>query len=165
MRAEKKYLIDEVTGHLKKSDYVILTNFTKMTVADAAELRKRLAPEKAEFHVVKNSSFRVAAKAFGLPEVDKSLSGQTAVIVGGKNPAGVAKVLKNYIKDKQKLEVKVGMLDKKVFSSGELDKLAELPSFEVLRSMFLGLLTMQAAAFVRVLDAKVKKEQPAAPAA
>lgn len=165
MRAEKKYLIDEVTGHLKKSDYVILTNFTKLTVADAAELRKRLAPEKAEFHVVKNSSFRVAAKAFGLPDVDKSLSGQTAVVVGGKNPAGVAKVLKKYIQDKQKLEVKVGMLDKKVFSAGELDKLAELPSFEVLRSMFLGLLTMQGAAFVRVLDAKIKKEQPAAPAA
>src|ERR1035437_8093125 len=138
MRAEKKYLIDEVTGHLKKSDYVILTNFTKLTVADAAELRKRLAPENAEFHVMKNSSFRVAAKAFGLPEVDKSLSGQTAVVVGGKNPAGVAKVLKKYIQDKQKLEVKVGMLDKKVFSAAELDKLAELPSFEVLRSMFLG---------------------------
>ena len=165
MRAEKQYLISEVETHLKKSDYVILTNFTKLTVADAAELRKRLAPEKAEFHVVKNSSFRVAAKAFGLPEVDKSLSGQTAVVVGGKNPAGVAKVLKKYIQDKQKLEVKVGMLDKKVFTAGELDKLAELPSFEVLRSMFLGLLTMQAAAFVRVLDAKVKKGQPAAPAA
>jgi len=165
MRAEKKYLIDEVTGHLKKSDYVILTNFTKLTVADAAELRKRLSPEKAEFHVVKNSSFRVAAKAFGLPEVDKSLSGQTAVVVGGKNPAGVAKVLKKFIEDKQKLEVKVGVLDKKVFNAAELNKLAELPPFEVLRSMFLGLLTMQAAAFVRVLDAKVKKEQPAAPAA
>jgi len=165
MRAEKKYLIDEVTGHLKKSDYVILTNFTKLTVADAAELRKRLSPEKAEFHVVKNSSFRVAAKAFGLPEVDKSLSGQTAVVVGGKNPAGVAKILKQYIKDKQKLEVKVGLLDKKIFNTAELEKLAELPSFEVLRSMFLGLLTMQGAAFVRVLDAKIKKEQPAAPAA
>ena len=165
MRAEKKYLIDEVTGHLKKSDYVILTNFTKLTVADAAELRKRLAPEKAEFHVVKNSSFRVAAKAFGLPEVDKSLSGQTAVVVGGKNPAGVAKVLKKYIQDKQKLEVKVGMLDKKVISAADLDKLAELPSFEALRSMFLGLLTMQGAAFVRVLDARVKKAQSAAPAA
>jgi len=61
MRAEKQYLIDEVNGHLKKSEYVILANFTKMTVADTAELRKRLAVEKAEFHVVKNSSFRVAA--------------------------------------------------------------------------------------------------------
>ena len=100
MRAEKQYLIDEVSGHLKKSDYVILTNFTKLTVADAAELRKRLAPEKAEFHVVKNSSFRVAAKAMGLPDLDKSLAGQTAVVVGGKNPAGVAKALKKFIEEK-----------------------------------------------------------------
>jgi large subunit ribosomal protein L10 len=165
MRAEKKYLIDEVTGHLKKSDYVILTNFTKLTVSDAAELRKRLAPEKAEFHVVKNSSFRVAAKAMGLPDLEKSLSGQTAVVVGGKNPAGVAKVLKKYIEEKQKLEVKVGVLDKKLMTAGDLAKLADLPSFDALRSMLLGMLTMQGAAFVRVLDAKVKKEQPAAPAA
>lgn len=162
MRAEKKFLIDEVTTHLKKSDYVILTNFTKLTVADTAELRKRLAPEKAEFHVVKNSSFRVAAKAFGLPEVDQSLAGQTAVVVGGKNPAGVAKVLKKFVEEKQKLEVKVGILDKKVMTSAELAKLADLPSFEALRSMFLGMLTMQGAAFVRVLNEKVKKEQPAA---
>lgn len=162
MRAEKKFLIDEVTTHLKKSDYVILTNFTKLTVADTAELRKRLAPESAEFHVVKNSSFRVAAKAFGLPEVDKSLAGQTAVVVGGKNPAGVAKILKKFVEEKQKLEVKVGVLDNKVFNAAELSKLADLPSFDALRSMFLGLLTMQGAAFVRVLDAKVKKEQPAA---
>lgn len=163
MRAEKKFLIDEVTGHLQKSDYVILTNFTKLTVADTAELRRRLAPESAEFHVVKNSSFRVAAKAFGLPAVeDKLLTGQTAVVVGGKNPAGVAKVLKKFVEEKQKLEVKVGVLDRKVMSAAELAKLADLPSFEALRSMFLGLLTLQAAAFVRVLNEKVKKEQPAA---
>ncbi len=165
MRAEKKYLIDEVSGHLKKSDYVILTNFTKMTVAETAELRKRLAPESAEFHVVKNSSLRVAAKAFGLPEMEQSLSGQTAVVVGGKNPAGVAKALKKFIEEKQKLEVKVGVLDKKLMTAADLAKLADLPSFEALRSMLLGLFTMQGAAFVRVLDAKIKKEQPAAPAA
>ena len=165
MRAEKKYLIDEVSGHLKKSDYVILTNFTKLTVADAAELRKRLAPEKAEFHVVKNSSFRVAAKALGLPDLEGSLTGQTAVVVGGTNPAGVAKTLKKFIAEKQKLEVKVGVMEKKLMTAGDLAKLADLPSFEALRAMFLGLLTMQGAAFVRVLDARIKKEQPAAPAA
>ena len=162
MRAEKKYLISEVEGHLKKSDYVILTNFTKVTVSDTAELRKRLDVEKAEFHVVKNSSFRVAAKAFGLPEVDSVLSGPTAIIVGGNNPAGVAKVLKKFFDEKQKLEVKVGVLDKKVYSAKDLAIIADLPPFSALRSQFLGLLTSNAAAFVRVLDAKVKKEQPAA---
>lgn len=162
MRAEKKYLISEVEGHLKKSEYVILANFTKVTVADTAELRKRLETEKAEFHVVKNSSFRVAAKAFGLPEVDNVLSGPTAIIVGGKNPAGVAKVLKKFFDEKQKLEVKVGVLDKKVYSAKDLAIIADLPPFDSLRAQFLSLLTSNAAAFVRVLDAKVKKEQPAA---
>ncbi|HVU17751.1 MAG TPA: 50S ribosomal protein L10 [Candidatus Didemnitutus sp.] len=166
MRAEKKFLIDEVSGHLKKSDYVILTNFTKLTVSDTAELRKRLSPEKAEFHVVKNSSFRVAAKAFGLPEVEgKTLVGQTAIVVGGKNPAGVAKALKKFIQDKQKLEVKVGVLDKKLMSADDLSKLADLPSIEALRSQLLGMFMQTAGAFVRVLDARIKKEQPAAPAA
>src|SRR3954462_13948492 len=114
MRAEKQYLIAEVETHLKKSDYVILANFSKVTVADVADLRAKLSAEKAEFHVVKNSSLRVAAKALSLPEFEGSLAGPTAVIVGGKNPAGVAKILKKFFDDKQKLEIKVGVLDKKV---------------------------------------------------
>jgi large subunit ribosomal protein L10 len=162
MRAEKKYLISEVEGHLQKSDYVILANFTKVTVADTAELRKRLDAEKAEFHVVKNSSFRVAAKAFGLPEVDGVLTGPTAIIVGGKNPAGVAKILKKFFEEKQKLEVKVGVLDKKVVSAKDLNAIADLPPFDALRAQFLSLLTSNAGAFVRLLDAKVKKDQPEA---
>jgi large subunit ribosomal protein L10 len=165
MRAEKQYLISEVDTHLKKSDYVILANFTKVTVADVAELRKRLDAEKAEFHVVKNSSLRVAAKALGLPEFESALIGPTAVIVGGKNSAGVAKILKQFFKDKQKLEVKVGVMDRKIVSAADLSKIADLPPFEALRSQLLGLFMQNAAAFVRVLDARVKKEQPAAPAA
>jgi large subunit ribosomal protein L10 len=165
MRAEKNYLITEVETHLKKSDYVILTNFSKVTVADAAELRKRLDLEKAEFHVVKNSSLRVAAKTLGLPEFETALTGPTAVIVGGKNSAGVAKILKKFFDEKQKLEVKIGVIDKKVVTASDLSKIADLPSFEALRSQLLGLFTQNAASFVRVLDAKVKKEQPAAPAA
>jgi large subunit ribosomal protein L10 len=167
MRAEKNYLIAEVETHLKKSDYVILANFSQVSVADVSELRTRLSAENAEFHVVKNSSLRVAAKTLGLPEFESSLAGPTAVVVGGKNPAGVAKVLKKFFEDKKKLEVKVGVLDKKIVTAADLAKIADLPSFEALRSQLLGLFTQTAAAFVRVIDAKVKKESPeaAAPAA
>jgi large subunit ribosomal protein L10 len=165
MRAEKQYLISEVETHLKKSDYVILANFTKVTVAEVAELRKQLAAEKAEFHVVKNSSLRVAAKALGLPEFDASLAGPTAIVVGGTNSAGVAKILKKFFQEKQKLEIKVGVMEKKIITAADLSQIADLPSFDALRAQLLGLFTQNAAAFVRVLDAKVKKEQPAAPAA
>jgi len=162
MRAEKQFLVAEVESHLKKSDYVILTNFTGVTVSDVAELRADLRKENAEFHVVKNSSLRVAIKALGLPEVDASLNGPTAIVVGGQNSAGVAKIIKKFFETKQKLELKVGVMDKKLVSAAELSAIADLPPFDALRAQFLSLLTSNAAAFVRVLDAKVQKEQPAA---
>jgi len=153
MRAEKKYLIAEVESHLKKSDYVILANFTGITVADVADLREKLSSEKAEFHVVKNSSLRVAAKSLGLPDLDGALTGPTAVIVGGKNSAGVAKVLRQFFKDKQKLEVKAGVLSKKLITAADVGRLADMPSLEVLRSQLLGLLNQPASMFVRVINA------------
>jgi len=59
----------------------------------------------------------------------------------------------------------VGVLEKKLITAADLAKIADLPPFDVLRSQFLSLLTSNAAAFVRVLDARVRKEQPAEPAA
>ncbi|AWI09001.1 50S ribosomal protein L10 [Ereboglobus luteus] len=167
MRAEKQYLITEVETHLKKSDYVILANYTKVTVSDVAELRAKLRAENAEFHVVKNSSLKVAAKALGLPELgDDAFVGPTAILVGGENPAAVAKIIKQFFKEKQRLEIKTGIMEKKVVTADFLSQIADLPSLNELRSSFLSLLTSNAAAFVRVLDAKVKKDGgDAAPAA
>jgi large subunit ribosomal protein L10 len=165
MRAEKKYIIQEVESHLKKSDYVILVNYNTVTVSDVAALRAQLDAEKAEFHVVKNSALRVAAKALELPEFeDVHYTGPTAIIVGGSNPAGVAKIVKKFFEDKQKLEIKVGVMEKKVVTAEFLKTIAGLPSLNELRAKLLSLFTANAAAFVRVLDAKVKKEggQPAA---
>ncbi|HVU34316.1 MAG TPA: 50S ribosomal protein L10 [Opitutaceae bacterium] len=153
MRAEKQYLISEVESHLKKSDYVILANFTGVSVSDTADLRKKLAAEKAEFHVVKNSSLRVAAKSLGLPELDASLTGPTAVVVGGKNSPAVAKILKQFFKEKQKLQVKSGVLSNKAISAKDIDALADMPSMDSLRAQLLGLLNQPAGMFVRVINA------------
>jgi len=153
MRAEKKYLIDEVQTHLKKSDYVILANFNGVTVSDAAELRGKLAAEKAEYHVVKNSSLKVAAKSLGLPDLDSALLGPTAIVVGGRNSAGVAKILKQFFKERQKVEVKAAVLGKKLITSKDVERLAEMPSLETLRSQLLGLLNQPAGMLVRVINA------------
>ncbi|MGH7997246.1 MAG: 50S ribosomal protein L10, partial [Opitutaceae bacterium] len=99
----------------------------------------------------------------GLPDLDSALTGPTAIIVGGKNPFGVAKIIKKFFEETQKLEVKTGVVDRKPVTAKELSALADLPSFEVLRAQLLGLFTQHGAAFVRVLDARVKQqEKPAA---
>lgn len=152
MRSEKKYLIEEVARHLKKSDYFLITNYQKVTVADVAALRKKLAPEQAEFHVVKNSSLRVAAKEAGVTGFDSMLAGQTAIIVGGRNSSGVAKIVKKFFDDTQKLEIKGGVVAGKVFSSEDVIKLSELPTIEVLRAQLLALLNTPATSLVRVVN-------------
>jgi large subunit ribosomal protein L10 len=153
MRVEKKYLISEVEGHLKKSDYVILANFTGVTVADVADLRAKLAAENAEFHVVKNSSLRVAAEALGLPNIDEALAGPTAIIVGGKNSAGAAKVVTEFFKAKQKVEVKAAVLSNKLIKAKEVEALASLPPLDALRAQLLGLLNQPGTMTVRILNA------------
>lgn len=153
MRAEKQYLIAEVETHLKKSDYVILTNFNQATVSDVATLREQLAAENAEFHVVKNSSLRVAAQALGLPELDTALAGPTAIIVGGNNSPGVAKIVTAFFKTTQKVEVKAAVLGKSLLTADDVKALAELPSLDVLRAQLLGLLNQPGTMLVRVLNA------------
>lgn len=153
MRAEKKYLIEEVSRHLQKSDYVFLANFDKVTVSDVAKLRSRLKLEQAEFHVVKNSSLRVAAKEMNMPDIDGMLTGPTAIIVGGRNPAGVAKIVKKFFDETTKLEGKGGVLNKKTLKASEIEILASLPPLDVLRAQFLALLITPATSTVRVLNA------------
>jgi len=153
MRPEKKFLVDEVSKHLGKSDYVFLADYRKVTVADAAELRATLGAHKAEYHVVKNSILNVAARERKLPDFESTwLTGQTAIVVGGRNPSEVAKILTKYFKDKDKLVVKGGVLGKNRLSAADVVALSTLPSVEVLRAQLLGLLSTPATSLVRVLQ-------------
>jgi len=153
MRPEKQYLVDEVNTHLEKSDYVYLTNYETITVDEIAELRGSLAEHGAEFHVVKNTIFGVAAASKELPDLGEHLNGPTAIVVGGNNPSGVAKALGEFFKKKEKVEVKAGILDEKALSKEDIAALAKLPGLEVLRAQLLGLLTQPATGMVRVINA------------
>ena len=153
MRPEKQYLVDEVNIHLDKSDYVYLANYERITVEEIAELRASLSDHNAEFHVVKNSIFGVAAASKELPDLGEHLTGQTAIIVGGDNPSGVAKAIGEFFKKKNKVDLKAGILNDKALCREEIAMLAKLPSLEALRGQLLGLFTQPATGFVRVLNA------------
>lgn len=153
MRTEKKYLIESVGAQLDKSNYVYLTNYNRITVAETADLRSRLEKEGAEFHVVKNSIFNIAAKERNYPDLSEHLEGPVAIVVGGENPSGVAKVLQGYFKEKEKVELKGGVLEDRILTRDEIETLAKLPGMEVLRAQLLGLLNQPASMMVQVLAA------------
>ncbi len=153
MRAEKQYLVNEVSTHLGKSDFVFLTNFERITVAESRELRSRLSERGAEFHVVKNSVLDVAARDRNLPGLDTWLAGPTAIVVGGQDPSGVAQTLRKFFREKKKNEVKVGLLGEKTLTRSDVNALADLPSLEVLKGQLLNLFTLPATRMASLLNA------------
>ncbi|MGN0884169.1 MAG: 50S ribosomal protein L10 [Candidatus Spyradosoma sp.] len=162
MRSEKKFLVDEVAQHLAKSNYLLLADFTQVTVADAASIRSQIREFGAEYHVVKNSILNIAAKSANLPDIAQYLTGHTAIVTGGDNPSGVAKVLFKFFKDKSRLEIKAGVVEGELLNKDAVEELSKLPSLAEARALFLSLLSTPAGSFVRVLVAKNDKEGGAA---
>lgn len=162
MNEDKKYLVEEVLAHLNKSDYVFLTDFQKVTVAETAELRRALAVEKAEYHVVKNNILRVALKSIDRPGMDDHLQGHTAIIVGGESPSEVVKILVKFNKDKEKGVVKVGVMGGNMMSASDIVELSKLPSLPVLRSQLLSLFNEPARQCARVIQSYIEKTEQAA---
>lgn len=153
MQPEKKFLVEEVGQYLDKSDYVYLADFERITVAETEELRRALADLGAEFHVVKNRILKIAANEREIPFEEDKLRGPTALVVGGENAPGVAKALEKFFKDKKKLEIKGGVLDKSPLSASQVSDLAKLPSKEILQAQLLGLLNQPASQMVRIIQA------------
>ena len=169
MRPEKTSIVSELSEALKRSPFVLVTDYRGMKVSDFSELRNRLAPAGAEVHVVKNSFLKLAMVDSGFPEVGDQFAGQTAVVTGQVDVAPVAKIFKTFAKEFKLAALRIGFVDRAVLSTAELETLAELPTREILQAQLLGLLLSPAtrlvrlfnepaAALARLLNAKAEKE-------
>ena len=174
MRPEKANIVSELSEALKRSTFVLVTDYRGMKVSSFSELRSRLTPTHAEVHVVKNSFLKLAMADSGFPEVADQLAGQTAVVTGEADVAPVAKIFKSFASEFKLAALKVGFVDRAVLSTAELETLADLPPREILQAQLLGLLLSPAtrlvrlfnepaSALARLLNAKADKE--GAPAA
>jgi large subunit ribosomal protein L10 len=168
MRAEKQILTKEYLTRLNASPFFIVVDYKGLKVGHLTELRKRLNKAGAEVHVVKNSIFRIAAKEAGVTDLNGSLTGQMAVVTGQKDISTAAKVVKTFGSEFDKLKVKFGYLNNSRLGDTDILALADLPSIEVMRAKFLGVLNAPATKLVtlmntpasqlaRVLQAKVEK--------
>ncbi len=152
MRPEKASIVSDLSEKLNRSPFMLVTDYQKMKVTQFGELRNRLSPAGAEVRVVKNSFLKRAMADSGYPDVTKQLTGQTAIVLGDSDVAPVAKILKTFAAEFKIAALKVGVVDKAILSTADVEALAELPSREVLLSQLLGLMMMPATMLVRVLN-------------
>jgi large subunit ribosomal protein L10 len=152
MRPEKANIVSDLSEKLNRSPFMLVTDYQRMKVDQFGELRNRLFPAGAEIRVVKNSFLKRAMADNGLPDVTAQLTGQTAIVTGDRDVAPVAKILKAFAAEFKIASLKIGVVDKAILSTAEVEALAELPPREVLLAQLLGLLLSPATSLVRLLN-------------
>ena len=143
-RAKKKELVEQLSTELKNVTSVIVSTYTKQTVAQDYELRKALRTTGAKYRVVKNTLVERASKGTKVEEGLKSLTGVTSIAYTSGDPVALAKALAKYAKDNLEFTFKAGVVEGRVISIKEIESLATMPSKEEIYSKLLFLLNAPA---------------------
>jgi large subunit ribosomal protein L10 len=152
-REKKSEQIDKLSKELQGVSSLLVTTYTKLTVAQDYELRKALRSSGAKYAVVKNTLAERAAKGTKAEGVLKDLSGVTSIAYTSGDPVALAKALSKYAKDNPEFTFKAGVVEGRVISIDEIKALATMPSKEEIYAKLLFLINAPAQRLVTAMNA------------
>jgi large subunit ribosomal protein L10 len=148
---EKQKITEDLHERFSKSAIVVVTDYKGLDVSSINALRRKLRAEDIEFQVVKNTLLIRAAKDTDVALIQDFFKGPSAVALSYDDPVAPAKILTQFAKDNQKLEIKGGVLKDKLLDADAIKALAKLPSREVLLGQLLSVLNQVPTSFVRIM--------------
>jgi large subunit ribosomal protein L10 len=148
---EKQKITEDLHQRFSKSAIVVVADYKGLDVSSMNDLRRKLREEDIEFQVAKNTHLMRAAKDTDVALIQDYFKGPSAVALSYKDPVAPAKILTQFAKDNQKLEIKAGVLKDKVLDVDAIKALAKLPSREVLLGQLLSVLNEVPTSFVRTI--------------
>lgn len=152
MRLEaKKQITDDLHDRFARSAVIIVTDYKGLDVASMNDLRRKLGEAEIEYQVVKNTLLVRAAEDTEVALIKDYFKGPSAVAISYDDPVAPAKVLAQFAKENDKLEIKVGLLNGKVLDVQAIQALATLPARDVLLALFLSALNAVPTSFVRAI--------------
>ena len=162
-REIKEAKVAEIKEKLEKAQTVVLASYQGLTVEEDTQLRKNLREAGIEYKVYKNTLVTRAAKELGIEGISEYLNGPVSMAFGYEDVTAPARILNDFAKDHKKLELKAGLVEGEIYDKAKLEKLASIPSKEVLIAKLLGSIKSPLSNFAYLLSAiKDKKEADSA---
>ncbi len=150
-KQHKKELVAQYIDWVDRSQALIITEYTGMTMKQIDELRAKVREAGGEFHIVKNTLCIVAFESAGMQTPEKLLEGSTAMAFAFQDAPAMAKVITEFARGSDFVKVKGGYLDRKPIDANAVKYLAELPPLPVMRAQLLGVIVAPASKLVRTL--------------
>jgi len=137
-RPEKVQAVADIKERIEGAQAVFLAEYAGLSVKDQQALRRELRASGAEFKVVKMTLARLAAGDLEIDSLDELLLGPTGLTFADGDPAGAAKVLKDFARTHDVFVIKGGLLGTDFLSPEKIAELADIDSREVLLAKIAG---------------------------
>ena len=156
-KEKKEEAVKRIEEFISGSKAAIVTDYRGMSVTEMSQLRHQLRNTEVEYHVVKNTLTSLAAEKAGKEELKEFLKGPTAIAFGYGEVTDLSRIIVEYIRSsKAPLNIKGGLLDKRVLSSAEVTTLASLPPKEILISQVMQQMQAPISSLLAVLSASLR---------
>jgi len=150
-RTEKQAVIDQLHEKMARAKSAILAEPKALDVATVTELRRKCREAQVEYRVVKNTLAIRAAKGTSLEALADQFVGPTALIMSYGDVVAPAKILSEFVKDRESLALRTAVVEGKVIDVKGIQALAKLPGLPELRSKLAGVLLQPATKLARLI--------------
>ena len=157
----KAPIVDEIKGYVSDAKSAVLVDYRGLTVEQDTKLRKQLREAGVAYKVYKNTMIRFAAKGTAFEALEPNLEGPTALAVSKEDATAPARILAEFAKKADKLEIKGGVVEDTYYDAKGMQVIATIPSREVLLGKLLGSIQSPIANFARVISQIAEKQEEA----
>lgn len=133
----KQATVAELTELLREATTTIVSDHRGLSVADLHKVRRELREKDISYRVIKNRLARIAADEAGRPELIPLLSGPSAIAVGARDEAALAKGLLDATRA-FKVEIRGAAMNGTTVDAAAVTRLATLPGRDVLLAQLAG---------------------------
>ena len=154
----KAPIVEEISNGIKDAKSVVLVDYRGLTVEQDTNLRKALREANVTYKVYKNTMMNFAFKGTDFEGLAPYLEGPSAMAYSTEDATAPARVLCNFAKTAEKLEVKGGVVEGTVYDANGIKTISAIPSKDVLLGKLFGSMQSPIANLARVLNKKKKKK-------
>ena len=144
-------IFDEIKGYVSDAKSAVLVDYRGLTVEQDTKLRKQLREAGVVYKVYKNTMLHLAFDGTDFAQLDNDLEGPTAIAFGIEDETAPARIINNFAKEAEALEIKSGVVDGEYYDAAGVKVLATIPSKDELISKLLGSLQSPITNFARVV--------------
>ncbi len=153
----KQPIVDEISENIKDAQSVVLVDYRGLTVDQDTQLRKNLREAGVIYKVYKNTYMTRAFKGTDFEALAPFLEGPSAVAISKDDATAPARVLAEFAKKADKLEIKGGVVEGTLYDAKGMATISSIPSREVLLGRLLGSWKSPVTNFARVMNQLAEK--------